>query len=69
MKNASLQKKIIEELMGMMMGWRHSGFNVYCGLRTQPSKEEAIEDLARYIIRPSFSQEGVTYTLPKATGP
>jgi len=45
----------------MMMGWRHSGFNVYCGPRIQPAEEEAIENLARYIIRASFSQERMTY--------
>jgi len=43
------------------MGWRHSGFNVYCGPRIQPGEEEAIENLARYIIRASFSQERMTY--------
>jgi hypothetical protein len=45
----------------MMMGWRHSGFNVCCGPRIQPGEEEAIENLARYIIGASFSQERMTY--------
>ena len=44
-----------------MIGWWHSGFNVYCGPRIQPGEEEAIENLARYIIRASFSQERMTY--------
>lgn len=35
--------------------------NVFCGLRIQPGEEEAMEDLARYIIRASFSQERMTY--------
>ena len=35
--------------------------NVYCGLRIQPGEEEAMENLARYIIRASFSQERMTY--------
>jgi len=52
--------KITEDLIDMMMGWRHSGFNVYCGPRIQPGEEEAIENLARYIIRASFSQERMT---------
>jgi hypothetical protein len=43
------------------MTWRHSGFNVFSGPRTQPGEEEAIENLARYIIRASFSQERMTY--------
>jgi len=47
------------------MGWRHSGFNVFCGSRIQPGSEESMENLARYIIRASFSQERMTY-LPEA---
>ena len=53
--------KITEDLVDMMIGWRHSGFNVYCGPRIQPGEDEAIENLARYIIRASFSQERMTY--------
>jgi glycyl-tRNA synthetase len=40
---------------------RHSGFNVFCGPRIQPGDAEAMENLARYIIRASFSQERTTY--------
>ena len=53
--------KITKDLVNMMMGWRHSGFNLFCGPRIQPGQEEAIENLARYIIRASFSQERMTY--------
>jgi len=53
--------KITEELVQMVMGWRHSGFNVFCGSRIQPGSEDAMENLARYIIRASFSQERMTY--------
>ena len=45
----------------MLMSWRHSGFNVFCGPRIQPGEEEAMENLARYIIRASFSQERMIY--------
>jgi hypothetical protein len=45
----------------MLMNWRHSGFNVFCGPRIQPGEEKAMENLARYIIRASFSQERMTY--------
>jgi hypothetical protein len=55
------RKKITEEPIDMMMGWRHSGFNVYFGPRVQPGEEEAMENLAQYIIRASFSQERMTY--------
>ena len=53
--------KITEDLVNMLMKWRHSGFNVFCGPRIQPGEEKAMEYLARYIIRASFSQERMTY--------
>jgi len=53
--------KITQDLINMLMSWRHSGFNVFCGPRIQPGEEEAMENLARYIIRASFSQERMTY--------
>ena len=53
--------KITKELVDMLMSWRHSGFNVYCGQRIQPGDDQAMENLARYIIRASFSQERITY--------
>jgi len=45
----------------MVRSWRHSGFQVYAGPRIQLGKEEGMENLARYIIRASFSQERMTY--------
>ena len=41
--------KITEDLVDMLMKWRHSGFNVFCGPRIQPADEKAMENLARYI--------------------
>ncbi len=35
--------------------------NVYCGKAIWPHNEEGLENLARYIIRASFSQERMTY--------
>jgi hypothetical protein len=55
------KSKITEELVEMVMKWRHSGFNVFCGERIQPWDEKAMENLARYIVRASFSQEKMTY--------
>ena len=55
------KEKITAELVEMIAGWRHSGFNVFCGSRMQPGSEESMETLARYIIRASFSQERMTY--------
>ena len=53
--------KITEELVSMLMSWHHSGFNVFCGPRIYPRDETAMENLARYIIRASFSQERMSY--------
>jgi len=53
--------KITGDLVEMLMNWRHSGFNVFCGSRIRPGDEKAMENLARYIIRASFSQERMTY--------
>jgi len=53
--------KINEGLISMLKSWRHSGFNVHCGERIWPDDETAMENIARYIIRASFSQERMTY--------
>jgi hypothetical protein len=51
----------------MLSKWRHSGFNVFCGPRIQPGDSEAMENLARYIIRASFSQERMSYISEEST--
>jgi|LGVE01.1.fsa_nt_gb hypothetical protein len=53
--------KITNALIENMLNWRHSGFNVYCGDAIWPHNAEGLENLARYIIRASFSQERMTY--------
>jgi len=55
-----------EDLVDMLMKWRHSGFNVFSGPKIQPGHQNATENLARYIIRASFSQERLTY-IPDAS--
>ncbi len=52
--------KITEEMIAMLSTWRHSGFHVFCGNRISPNDDTAIENLTRYIIRASFSQERMT---------
>ncbi|HPJ66524.1 MAG TPA: transposase [Desulfobacteraceae bacterium] len=54
-------EKITPELVDMHKTWRHSGFNVFCSPRIQPGDEQAMENIARYIVRASFSQERMTY--------
>ncbi|MBU2499065.1 MAG: transposase [Proteobacteria bacterium] len=53
--------KITEKVVKLIMSWQHSGFNIHCGPRIQPGDEEAMENLARYIVRASFSHERMTY--------
>ena len=38
-----------------------TGFGVYCGKRINPKEARSTENLARYIIRASFSQERMKY--------
>ena len=37
--------KITEDLVNMLMKWRHSGFNVFSGPRIQPGEQESMENL------------------------
>jgi hypothetical protein len=53
--------KITQDMIALLDRWRHSGFNVYCGPRILPRQKTSMENLARYIIRASFSQERMTY--------
>ena len=59
--------KITKEMIAMLSTWRHSGFNVFCGNRIAPKDETAMENLARYIIRASFSQERMRYLEQEGT--
>jgi len=61
LKMLKKEGKINEGVIENMMGWHHSGFNIYCGERILPYNEEGLEKLARYIIRASFSQERMIY--------
>jgi hypothetical protein len=47
--------KINNVFIENMMNWRHRGFNVYYGNAIWFHNEEGLENLARYIIRASFS--------------
>ena len=44
-----------------MLSWRHIGFHVHIGARIWPEDENALGNLAKYIIRASFSQERMLY--------
>jgi len=59
--------KIIPGIITMLDSWKHTGFKVFCGDRIYPNDDTAMENLARYIIRASFSQERMTYLRNEAT--
>jgi len=58
--------KITKEVVELILSWRHSGFNVHCGPRIQPADQDALENIARYVVRASFSQERMTYVPDEA---
>jgi len=58
--------KITEDLVAMVMKWRHSGSNVFCGDRIQPGDEKAMENLARYIVHASVFQERMSHIPEKS---
>lgn len=53
--------KITQDMIALLEKWRHTGFNVFFGARILPRQEKSMENLARYIIRASFSQERMSY--------
>ncbi|MCP3889217.1 MAG: IS91 family transposase, partial [Desulfobulbaceae bacterium] len=67
LKMLKAEGKINDAVIENMLGWRHSGFNVYCGPTIWPNNDKGLEDLARYIIRACFSQERMTYLSAKET--
>ena len=50
-----------DRVIKLIHSWRHSGFNVYCSERIYPRFAQSMENLARYIIRASFSSERLSY--------
>ena len=52
---------ITDLIIDNMNNWHHSGFNVYCGKTLWPDNKDGLENLARYIIRASFSADRMHY--------
>ena len=52
---------ITQRMVELINSWKHTGFSVYCGKRIYPRDKISTENLARYIIRASFSQERMKY--------
>jgi hypothetical protein len=63
MQIKTLLKKglITERVVELITSWRHSGFSTYSGKRINPKDKRSTENLAKYIIRASFSQERMKY--------
>jgi hypothetical protein len=57
---------ITETTIKLISSWHHSGFNVYCSDRIYPRRTQSMENLARYIIRASFSQERMNYIVEQS---
>ncbi len=53
--------KITQGMITLLDKWQHTGFNVFFGPRILPRYKESMENLARCIIRASFSRERMTY--------
>ena len=53
--------KINDAVIENMLSWRHTGFHVHIGARIWPEDETALGNLAKYIVRASFSQERMLY--------
>jgi len=68
LKMLKKDKVISLSVINNMSTWEHSGFNVHCGTSVSFSDTEAIERLARYIVRAPISQERMRY-IPKASSP
>jgi len=60
------KRKITREFIHMLDGWRHSGFSVFAGERIQPREKKSLENLAAYLIRPTFSQQRMEYRADQA---
>ena len=63
-KILSMLKKgglITDRVIELILSWAHSGFNVYSSNRIYPRFTQSMENLFRYIIRASFSQERMNY--------
>jgi len=52
---------ITERVVELIHSWKHTGFGVYWGKRINPKEQRSTENLARYIIRASFSQDRMKY--------
>jgi len=51
-----------DERTELLLSWRHTGFSVHNRVRVEPEDAAAVERLARYILRPPFSLERMSWS-------
>ncbi len=61
LKKLLAKGKITRERIRLMDSWAHSGFHVHCGPSILPDDHTAMENLAAYIVRASFSPKRMKY--------
>ena len=61
LKTLLAREIITEQIVELLLSWRHPGFSVYQGQPVSPEDTEARERLARYILHAPFSQERISY--------
>ena len=61
MKILKKEGKINDAVIENMLSWHHTGFHVHIGARIWPEDETALGNLAKYIVRASFSRERMLY--------
>lgn len=61
LKMLKKEGKINDAIIENMLSWRHTGFHVHVGGRIWPEDETALGNLAKYIVRASFSQQRMVY--------
>jgi hypothetical protein len=48
-------------MIALLDKWRHTVFNVFAGSRILSRHEKSLENLARHIVRASYSLKQMTY--------
>ncbi len=61
LKMLKKEEKITDEIINLLMSWRHSGFSAHNEVRVSRDDEDGREKIGQYIIRNTFSEDKLTY--------
>ncbi len=61
------EEKITDEIINLLLSWKHSGFSVHNRVRVERDDVEYREKIRQYIIRNTFSLEKLTYNAETGT--